>query len=223
MSNGNANAARKQLADVGQYPLYSTVCVAAAQATDLRMFSYKLGDALPGAIAGAIATELETNMEVGGQIGSGMMRVESIGLSWWAYGPATIVAAAYYPTSLDVARFDAHSMFRFEVNGKVFAHGRFTMFPAGHGLYGSTDLNNAEIMSNGVPTFQARGKGRGDNRDDAAYSLAWAIFSTRAWAMRRPPCVPPSRRRGSGPEYIRISRDESFTEKLRQYGIRSCV
>ena len=30
------------------------------------------------------------------------------------------------------------------------------MFPAGHGLYGSTDLNNAEIMSNGVPTFQAR-------------------------------------------------------------------
>lgn len=153
----SANAMRKQLADVGQYPLYSTVVVAVAQAVDLRLFSYKLGDALPGGGAGVVATELETNLEVSGQLGSGAMRIESIGLSWWAYAPAAITGVAAYTSTLaDLQRFDAHAMFRFEVNGKVFQHGRFTMFPAGHGVYGYSVVNNAEVLSNGVPTFQAR-------------------------------------------------------------------
>ena len=51
----NANEVRQSLADVGQYPLYSTVVVAVAQAVDLRMFGYKLGDALPGGGAGVTA------------------------------------------------------------------------------------------------------------------------------------------------------------------------
>lgn len=156
MANG-AEEVRRSLSDVGQYPLYSSVVVAVAQAVDLRLFSYKLGDALPGGAAGVTGTELETNLEVAGQLGAGHMRVESIGLSWWAYSPLAITgAAAYYPTLADVQRFEAHSMFRFEVNGKVFQHGRFTMFPAGHGVYGVSQVNNAEVLTNGVPTFQAR-------------------------------------------------------------------
>lgn len=149
---------RRTLADVGQYPLYSTVVVAVAQAVDLRLFSYKLGDALPGGGAGVVATELETNMETAGQLGGGgYMEVNSIGLSWWGYSPAAITGgAAYYPLLADVERFDAHSMFRFEVNGKVMQHGRFTMFPAGHGIYGQSVVAGAEVISNGVPTFQAR-------------------------------------------------------------------
>jgi hypothetical protein len=155
--NNNANVMRKQLSDIGQYPLYSTVIVAAGQAVDLRMFSYKLGEQVPGAVGAVPATEQETNLEVGGQIGSGSMRIESIGLSWWGFSPAAATGvAAYYPTLADIERFDAHSMFRFECNGKVFQHGRFTMFPAGHGIYGFSGVNNAETLSNGVPTFQAR-------------------------------------------------------------------
>jgi hypothetical protein len=155
--NNNANVMRKQLSDIGQYPLYSSVVVAVGQAVDLRLFSYKLGEALPGGGAGVTASELETNLEVGGQIGSGSMRIESIGLSWWGYSPLSVTGnAAYYPTLADVERFDAHAMFRFEVNGKVFQHGRVTMFPAGHGIYGFSGVNNAETITNGVPTFQAR-------------------------------------------------------------------
>jgi len=152
-----AEEIRRSMADIGQYPLYSSAVVAVAQAVDIRLFSFKLGDALPGAGAGVIATELETNLEIAGQIGTGAMRVESIGLSWWGYSPAAITGVgAYYPTLADVERFDAHCMARFEVNGKVFQHGRFTMYPAGHGIYGYSVMNNAEVLSNGVPTFQAR-------------------------------------------------------------------
>ena len=143
--------------DIGEYPLYSTVCIGVAQATDLRAFAYKLGDPVPGILAGAAgSTELETNMEAAGQLGSGAMRVESIGISWWGYTPATFAAAAYVPTAADICRLDVHCAFSFEVNTKSYAKGKILMFPAGFGIYGSTDINNTEITSNGVPSFAAR-------------------------------------------------------------------
>lgn len=47
------------------------------------------------------------------------------------------------------------------------------------------ELRLFSVDSNGImPVFGARGKGRGGSRDDAVYSLNWAVYAARKWGRR---------------------------------------
>ena len=53
----------------------------------------------------------------------------------------------------DLVRIEAGTLFSFYSGGeKPFAEGMVTWFPEGGGIYGATDVNNTEILANGVPT-----------------------------------------------------------------------
>jgi len=150
--DGNVYAVRDQ----GEYDLWSTTFFGLAQAAQLRVFNYSIGGP-PSGFPGVAADRLDTNLNVANNLVDEEMTIYGIALQVERFMPIRAAAGygstAYVMTLGTMVRIEAGTLFSFYSGGeKPFAEGMITWFPEGGGIYGATDVNNTEILANGVPT-----------------------------------------------------------------------
>lgn len=156
-----ADAQVKTLKDLGEYDVWSKVCIATLQAGELLPFAYGVGGNVPGSFAAIVANKLDTNLRVANQFVDESMSVYAIALQIERVTAAgfTNLGASYTTTLADWEQIEAHTLFRMHVGGdKPFAEGLVSWFPEAGGPAGATQVNNAEIITNGVATVHSARK-----------------------------------------------------------------
>lgn len=161
-----ADAQVKTLKDLGEYDVWSKICLSTLQAGELLPFAYGVGGNVPGsgAAAGTVANKLDTNLRVANQFVDESMSVYAIAIQIErvtapAFQAAGMGGASYTTTLADWEQIEAHTLFRMHVGGdKPFAEGMICWFPEAGGPAGSTQVNNAEIITNGVATVHSARK-----------------------------------------------------------------
>jgi len=143
--------------DQGEYDLWSTAYIQIAQAAEMRVFNYSIGQA-PSGIAGVNADRLDTNLNVANNLVDEEMTVYGLAIMLQRFNRSRGAAGgigftAYTLTLADMIRIEEGTLFSFYSGGeKPFAEGLVTWFPEGGGIYGTSVVNNAEVLDNGVPT-----------------------------------------------------------------------
>ena len=148
----------RALKDVGEYDLYSAVCVQNAQAGELRAFAYAASQAVPA--TGIPATAMETNMRTPGQLVDESMLIYGVAIKIHRMSPAifqfNVPDGDYTAVLNDFLSIECHTYFTLHVSGdKHFAEGHTTWFGEGGGISGFSVANAAEILNNNVPTHGA--------------------------------------------------------------------
>jgi hypothetical protein len=142
--------------DQGEYDLWSTAYFNSAQAAEMRVFNYSIGQA-PSGLAGINADRLDTNLNVANNLVDEEMTVYGLAILPHRFNRARtgigVGSALYVLTLADLIRIEEGTLFSFYSGGeKPFAEGLITWFPEGGGIYGTSVVANAEILDNGVPT-----------------------------------------------------------------------
>lgn len=157
-----ADAQVKTLKDLGEYDVWSKVCVRTLQGGELLPFAYGVGGQVPGAILAAVANKQDTNLRVANQFVDESMSVYAIAIQVERVTVAAFQtggAASYTTTLADWLQIEAYTLFRMHVGGdKPFAEGMISWFPEAGGPAGATQVNNAEIITNGVATVHSARK-----------------------------------------------------------------
>lgn len=128
--------------DFGPYPLYSTAIISRSQNTEIRLFQYGRGGAVPGGTS-VTGTKLDTNMESG----NGQLDASSEML---IYSMRVVL-----PSNINLA--DAQAIFfqtycvLYIATQKPTSEGGVEFYPAGGGVTGYTTQNAAETWTNGTP------------------------------------------------------------------------
>ena len=154
-----ADAQVRSLKDVGNYDVWTTLILQSAATGEQTGFSYGVGGMVPG--TNVNSTKLETNLRVPHQFVDESMNVKGIAIQIERATPAAFQAAgapgtAYTATLDDFREIECHTLFRMHIGGdKPFAEGLVTWFAEGGGIYGNSNANNAEVLSNNVPTYAA--------------------------------------------------------------------
>ena len=146
----------RALKDVGEYDLYSAVCVQNTQAGELRAFAYGASQVVPA--TAVPSTAMETNMRTPGQLVDESMLIYGVAIKIHRMSPAIFqaFAADYVAVLNDFLSIECHTYFTLHVSGdKHFAEGHTTWFGEGGGISGFSVANNAEILNNNVPTHGA--------------------------------------------------------------------
>ena len=150
------DGALRTIRDVGEYDVWSTVAIDAVQAAELYAFSYAIGaNVASGTGVTPTATKLETNLHVANQFVDESMNVYAIAIQPHraTVGALTLAAAQYTMTLADYVNLEAYVHFGFHVGGdKPFAEGKLTWFAEAGGIYGVSQVNNAAVLANNVPT-----------------------------------------------------------------------
>lgn len=150
----------RALKDVGEYDLYSAVCVQTAQAGELRAFAYGASQVVPGVAPGVASTAMETNMRTPGQLVDESMLIYGVAIKIHRMSPAIFqqldTDGDYVAVLNDFMSIECHTYFTLHVSGdKHFAEGHTTWFGEGGGISGFSVANNAEVLNNNVPTHAA--------------------------------------------------------------------
>jgi len=158
-----ADAQVKTLKDLGEYDVWSKVCLGTLQAGELLPFAYGVGGQVPGSANAVVANKLDTNLRVANQFVDESMSVYAIALqvervTAQAFQTGAPPAASYTTTLADWEQIETYTLFRMHVGGdKPFAEGMVSWFPEAGGPAGMTQVNNAEIITNGVASpYSAR-------------------------------------------------------------------
>lgn len=151
--DGNVYAVRDQ----GEYDLWSTAYLNGAQNAQLRVFNYSIGGAPSGWQNVVNADRLDTNLNVANNLVDEEMTIYGIAIQPERFTMAISRGAGagtdFVLPLADYMALEAGTLFSFYSGGeKPFAEGLITWFPEGGGIYGCTDVNNTEILANGVPT-----------------------------------------------------------------------
>jgi len=139
--------------DKGEYDLWSTAFIGTAQAAELRVFNYSIGQIPSG--GAAAADRLDTNLNVANNLVDEEMTIYGIAIQVERFAMARQIAGANQNTLTlaDMIEIEAGTLFQFFSGGeKPFAEGMITWFPEGGGIYGTSVVANAEVVDNGVPT-----------------------------------------------------------------------
>jgi len=142
--------------DQGEYDLWSTAYISSVQAAEMRVFNYSIGQA-PSGLAGINADRLDTNLNVANNLVDEEMTVYGLAIMLQRFNrarTAALIGSVLYTLTLaDMIRIEEGTLFSFYSGGeKPFAEGLVTWFPEGGGIYGTSVVNNAEVLDNGVPT-----------------------------------------------------------------------
>jgi hypothetical protein len=148
--------------DYGHYPLWSIFDgITAALATDVWAFNYSTGQQIPGSVINARAEEIHTNLASANQ-GLGYaeeMMVYSIMIQLPVIPGFQDDDPAPNPDDLlvhDMQILFSRTLFQFYVTKKVYSEGTLDRYPFGGGLWAVTNINNAEVLSNGFPVAGAQ-------------------------------------------------------------------
>jgi hypothetical protein len=154
-----ADSSVRTLKDVGEYDVWSSMLVLAAQAGETQVFSYGVGGTVSN--SALAANKLDTNMRTPNQFVDESMNVYALGIQVMRQTPVaySVGGAVYNVISTDLSNFEANTLFRFHVGGdKPFAEGFVTWFSEGGGWAGADTNFASALYSNGVPSIHAARK-----------------------------------------------------------------
>lgn len=146
--------------DFGHYPLWSLFAgIMGNMQADVWAFNYSQGQTIPG--TNRRASDLDTNLSSANQ-GLGYaeeMMVYSICIEL----PQTPLeqedvepAEPDWLLLRDMQELFEHTLFQFFVTKKVYSEGTLSRYPFGGGLWGISNVNNAELVNSGFPVAGAQ-------------------------------------------------------------------
>lgn len=178
--------------DQGEYDLWSTAYFVGNQNAQLRVFNYSIGGN-PSGWNAVNADRLDTNLNVANNLVDEEMTIYGIAIQPERFTMAAVRVSSgvdYTLTLADAIRVEAGTLFSFYAGGeKPFAEGVVTWFPEGGGIYGATNVNNTEILANGVPTPASARAWRHEIKVRRLEKL-WGAFTFEHGALSLPGVAP---------------------------------
>lgn len=146
--------------DYGHYPLVTThAAIVSQRRTESRGFNYGEGETIPG--TNRIATLRDTNFKGSGSGGLGFAEEMLV----WSIMVELPIKALYQKITdphedqyllEDMKTLVENTWFQLVVTDKVYAEGILTRYPFGGGLWSVTNVNDAELVNNGMPAHTAQ-------------------------------------------------------------------